>query len=511
MDGTIGGARKVFAEPLAREAGKRGQILVLAAATMVAVIALLVLTDPRGSISIVLAAGVGLAGLVAAFFYANRHRDTVIIALLLTEMLSANVFMPAGVSTATRYSLNFIFCAPLVPVFWRSGLIWQGTFRLLLLYFAWCLVTVTYSLVPTYSLGRLLSSLLLVSAVSALALEVSDQEDLARLLRNFLIGCSVLVAVLAASYVLLPHDISFALPDALDVNGNPIPGAISESSGGVARFVGIFTQPNEVGSLVLVTIGVGVAYWKFASRRTKLILAPVMTVALVLGVLSDSRSSMGAMVIGLGLFLLWKYRWRGVVVGAGALTVAAFVAVLMLGNARVYVDRGDVSTLTGRTEVWKYAIDQIEESPILGYGYQVEGAIYDLRHFPLWYGPWDEGPRSSIHENYLGHMVGVGIPATLLWLFVILRPWVGLFRRDEDPWSIKPLALLVVIPCLILNLAESGAGDCSYCDGLIFMLCWAVAERARLQAVEKVKLDQEAAFSQMSPAAAAIASAAVAR
>jgi O-antigen ligase len=331
---------------------------------------------------------------------------------------------------------------------------------------------------------------------------------MARLLRNFFIGCSILVVLLAASYVLLPHDISFASPDALDANGNPIPGAITESSGGIARFVGIFTQPNEVGSLVLVTIGVGVAYWLSASKRVKVLMAAVMSTALVLGVLSDSRSSMGAMVIGVSLFFLWKYRWRGILVGGGAF-LAALVMVMMLSNARTYIERGDVSTLTGRTEVWSYAVDQIEESPLLGYGYQVEGAIYDLRHFPIWYGPWDEGPRSSLHENYLGHMIGVGIPATLLWLFVLLRPWIGVFKRDEDPWDLKPLALLIVIPCLIVNFAESSAGDGSYCDGLIFMLCWAIAERARILTLEKSKQEREAALSQMSPAAAAIASAAL--
>lgn len=508
MDGTMGAARKVFAEAVAPEKRRGGQVPVLAAGAIVVAVALVVLTNPRGSFSIALAGGVGLVCLVAAFVYTARHRDAVIIALLLTEMLSANVFMPTGVSTATRYFLNFIFCAPLVPVFWRSGLIWQGSFRLLLVYFAWCLITVTYSLVPIYSLGRLLSSLLLVSAVCALALEVSDREDMARLLRSFFIGCSILVVLLAASYILLPHDITFASPDALDANGNPIPGAITESSGGIARFVGIFTQPNEVGSLVLVTIGVGVAYWLSASKRVKVLMAAVMSTALVLGVLSDSRSSMGAMVIGVSLFFLWKYRWRGILAGGGAF-LAALVMVTMLSNARTYIERGDVSTLTGRTEVWSYAVDQIEESPLLGYGYQVEGAIYDLRHFPIWYGPWDEGPRSSLHENYLGHMIGVGIPATLLWLFVLLRPWVGVFKRDEDPWDLKPLALLIIIPCLIVNFAESSAGDGSYCDGLIFMLCWAIAERARMLTLEKSKEEREAALSQMSPAAAAIASAAL--
>jgi O-antigen ligase len=509
MDGTIGAARKVLAEAAAPERRRGGQMPVLAAGAIVAAVTLAALANPRGAVSIALAGGLGLISIVAAFVYTTRHRDTVIIAVLLTEMLSANVFMPVGLNTATRYVLNFIFCAPLVPIFWRSGLIWQGSFRLLFLYFVWCFITVTYSLVPVYSLGRLMSSLLLVSAVSVLALEVSDKRDVTRLLRNFLFGCGILVALLAASYFLLPHDISFASPDALDVNGNPIPGSVSESSGGIARFVGIFTQPNEVGSLVLVTVGVAVVYWMSASKRNKFLLAAVIVAAIVLGVLSDSRSSMGALVTGLIVFFLWRYRWRGILVAALAVAAAGFVMILMLSDARTYLSRGDVSTLTGRTEVWDYAVDQIKEAPFLGYGYQVEGQIYELRHFPIWYGPWDEGPRSSIHENYLGHMVGVGIPATLLWLFVMLRPWVALFKRDEDPWGLKPLALLVALPYFIVNFAESSAGDCAYCDGLVFMLCWAIAERARLQAIETAKRDQDIALTQMSPAAAAIASAAV--
>jgi O-antigen ligase len=509
MDRTIGAARKVFAEVAVPEQRRGGQLPVLAAGAIVAAVVLVALANPRGSVSIALAGAVGLACVVASFVYTVRHRDAVIIAVLLTEMLSANVFMPEGFNTATRYVLNFIFCAPLVPLLWRSGLIWQGSFRLLLFYFVWCLITVTYSLVPVYSLGRLLSSLLLVSAMGVLALEVSDKQDVTRLLRNFLIGCGILVALLAASYVLLPHDLTFASPYSLDVNGNPIPGAISESSGGIARFVGIFTQPNEVGSLVLVTVGVAIVYWMSASKRTKLLLAALISAALVLGVLSDSRSSMGALVAGIIVFFLWRYRWRGILVAALAVAAATLVMVLMLGEVRNYVARGDVSTLTGRTEVWDYAVDQIKEAPLLGYGYQVEGAIYDLRHFPIWYGPWDEGPRSSIHENYLGHMVGVGIPATLLWLFVMLRPWVSLFKRDEDPWGLKPLALMVALPYFIVNFAESSAGDCAYCDGLIFMLCWALAERARMQALETAKRDREITLAEMSPAAAAIASAAV--
>ena len=65
MDGTIG-ARKVFAEPVAPEQRRRGQVPALAVGAIVAVVAPVVLTNPRGSASIALAGGVGLVCLVAA-------------------------------------------------------------------------------------------------------------------------------------------------------------------------------------------------------------------------------------------------------------------------------------------------------------------------------------------------------------------------------------------------------------------------------------------------------------
>jgi len=34
-------------------------------------------------------------------------------------------------------------------------------------------------------------------------------------------------------------------------------------------------------------------------------------------------------------------------------------------------------------------------------------------------------------------MVGVGIPAMLLWLFITLRSLVFTLRSDRDPWKLK--------------------------------------------------------------------------
>jgi hypothetical protein len=106
MDRTIGAARKVFAVVAALEQ-RGGQLPVLAAGAIVAPDALAALANPRGSVSIALAGGMGLVCLVAAVVYTHRNRDSVISALLLTERLSAKVFMPVESSTAIHNALNF--------------------------------------------------------------------------------------------------------------------------------------------------------------------------------------------------------------------------------------------------------------------------------------------------------------------------------------------------------------------------------------------------------------------
>jgi O-antigen ligase len=145
----------------------------------------------------------------------------------------------------------------------------------------------------------------------------------------------------------------------------------------------------------------------------------------------------------------------------------------------------DVGTLTGRTDIWNFVIQQIKDRPILGYGYAVSGAIFQSSYFPIWWGPWDLGPHSSLHNGYLDHAVGVGIPATLFWLFIILEPWVFVFRRSGDSWNFKAIFFLIVIPILINNFSEALLGDFTDSVGLLFGLVWALGERYRMLALQR--------------------------
>jgi O-antigen ligase len=433
---------------------------------------------PFSSVSLALAGIAGAIFLAWSVSYTTRHHEWLLFALLMIEVLTAAAAIPANVNTAARYGLEALFCLPIIPAFLRSGLWRKGGFRLFLMYLGWALITVSYSLAPMFSLGRIFNTLTLFSALCLCAWEVRDRDDLNRLVRTGLLACALLVGLFGLSAVVLPSSQVWEN----DVIVNAAGRVIWSGAGGMLRFQGFLNQANQVGEVMLTTIALVLVYWSSASRREKLLLVPLVALACGFTALADSRTSAVGVLIGIAAYIVWKYRIRGLLACVGAAMLALTVLTIAGHGVSAYVSRGDVTTFTGRSEVWAYTVEQIKHSPVFGHGYEVEGAILD-RRFPLWYGPWDDGPHSSLHENYLARAVGVGIPAALLWLFIMLRPWLSLFReKGVDPLDLKRIGLMAVLPVFVLNFAESSAADCRSAVGILVMLMWALAEIHRLSA-----------------------------
>jgi len=250
-----------------------------------------------------------------------------------------------------------------------------------------------------------------------------------------------------------------------------------EEMTGLTRFRGIFGSPNSIGELALGTIAVSAVICSSTRGWKRVLLAAQIAVAVGACVLADSRSPFIGLGVGGLLYLVWRYRLRAVPI----ILVAGVVGYTLVAQLDPeYLTRGDVTSLTGRTDIWQFAIEKIKQRPLLGYGFEIEGQIMQARDFPIWWGPWEEGPRSSLHSNYLSKAVSIGIPALVFWVFFFMRPWLALLRRKADPWNLKPLFFLIVVPFLVLNFTESASGDCRYAVGMIATLCWALAERQRL-------------------------------
>jgi O-antigen ligase len=412
-----------------------------------------------------------VAGGIAIVWAARRVQGNgayLLCALLLIEELSGATFLPLTNDQyfMVRYPLLIAFCGAAVWTAFQNSEMLQGGFLDYLIYLGFGVISISYSLLPSYSTARILAAILMFMAIVRIARAVANREDIEKLLSWYLVGTGIVWLVILVSSVLMSHDVVW------DV----------EEMTGLVRLRGIYGSPNQIGEIALATIGAGMVVWSSISGWKRALLAAQMLAAVVLAGLADSRSPFVGLAIGGLLYLVWRYRLRAVPIIV-ALGVGGFILVAQLNPE--YLDRGDVASLTGRTDIWKFAIEKIKQRPLIGYGFEVEGEIMKAHDFPIWWGPWEDGPRSSLHSDYLSKAVSLGIPALVFWVFFFIRPWLALMRRKDDPWNLKPLFFLIVVPILLLDFTEGTAGDCRYAVGMIATLCWALAERQRLATMHR--------------------------
>jgi hypothetical protein len=478
----------------------------LAFASAATLLLLAALNNHAASV-LVLSAAVAAVLVICGVLYTAHHHEWLVFPLALIGLLVQLSFLGDQTPRAVFHYLALaLFCLPALPSVLRSGILRTGGFGLYVLYFGWAAITILYSLAPVYSLARLAEAVMVMIAIAACVLEIHEPADVTRLLFRFLLACAIVLVMLAATALVLPHDVAWQSPlesySPTEVANMAKAGIIV---GGLDRFRGLFNGPNDIGTFMLVAVGLAAACWRTAQRRGRMMLAAVIAATVALDVLADSRSAFVAVALGAGLFAIWRWRFKGFLLCAGVSIAMALV--MLRGGMFAYVGR-DVTTLTGRTDIWIYVIQKIRDQPILGYGYETAGAVFDSRYFPLWWGPWDMGPHSSLHNGYLGHAIGVGIPATALWLYIVLRPWIFALRQPDDPWSLKPIFFLIVVPILINNFSEQLLDD--FGGGvvaLLFGLVWAIAECYRVLRLRQREADRIAVLAALPKAVSALMSA----
>lgn len=418
-----------------------------------------------------------------AIYCTSRHVTWLLIVFVLIEAVAASSFAGTDLpqlGAFVRYPLGLLFVLPFISSVWKSGILRKGGFRDYAIYLIWALVSVSYSMLPEISLARAIAAILPFCALCAMAAEVRSAEDARKVMGVLLAGCGVVVA--ANFLAMFIPAITSWQPD---------------TESGMLRFTGFLTEPNEIGNLTLATLGAGVGYWPIASGRKKALAALAMLGALAQGVMADSRSPIIGIAIGGAVYLVWQYRVRGVIAIA-ALFAIFYTSAYAIPGMHGYLDRGDVASFTGRQVAWDFAVQSVKESPIVGYGYEVEGQILNNHYFPGWDDVWNLGYQSSLHDGFVSRAVSLGIPALLFWLFFTLRPVLACFLPDRDPWKLRSIAAMAVLPVLILNFTESVVDFRSFA-GLMMAVAWSMLECERLYAREQAATRAKVAEASRTP------------
>jgi putative inorganic carbon (HCO3(-)) transporter len=190
----------------------------------------------------------------------------------------------------------------------------------------------------------------------------------------------------------------------------------------------VFFDPDIFGRfLALVMILVAAVLLYDRDRREQL--AAIVALAILWGglVLTLSRSSLGALLVGLGTLaaLRWK-AWRALLVGASVVAIGA--AALAISPKTFGLNQGLNGASSGRADLVSGGISLFGSRPVWGYGSGSFVSEYRTHH------PRSSQTLSASHTIPITIAAEQGLIGELVYLALVLVAAVGLIRgAGSDP------------------------------------------------------------------------------
>lgn len=241
------------------------------------------------------------------------------------------------------------------------------------------------------------------------------------------------------------------------------------------RFSGVY-HPNTLATFCAVLALAAAALAPRSAHRW--LLHAAVAAALVLLVLTRSRTSLAAVLLALPLQRLAAARPSRAVLAVLAVAWASCLALLVGGEALLprladafLMDRteAEVGSFTGRTWLWAVLLDRVAERPVLGYGlggFWTPANVQDVYRAAGWV-------AAHAHSTYVEQLLQVGVVGLALYVAsVVLGVGRGLVRlhRTGDPAPAFITSLLVY--GLLLGALETVDPSPRF---LTFLFFWSVA------------------------------------
>jgi len=245
------------------------------------------------------------------------------------------------------------------------------------------------------------------------------------------------------------------------------------------RFEGVAGHPNSLGAFCMLSYSA--LMWKYekTSYKGRILIGLFSCSALFMHIISGSRSSFVASILGLIVwYLVLKNKAKLVIIFA---LLVAFGGSFFFYQAKIpSLERNEtapITNLTGRTDFWQASIQLITEKPILGYGYGVAGKVWsDPRYHKKDRELWIGSARTSLHNGYLNIIIGSGIILFFVFLTVLLIPLWRLIFTEVSTY--KSLALITILQILLLNTTETVIAGSGGFTTLVFWFFWVIAARS---------------------------------
>jgi O-antigen ligase len=223
---------------------------------------------------------------------------------------------------------------------------------------------------------------------------------------------------------------------------------------------GLWEEKNALGGNMTIGFVVLASAAMLQPRRRRL-WGAMAFVAFMLVLLSTSKTSLVSLMLGLSAIVFVGLVRRGPIVGVissfGAVVVVFTVLCFVFFAADVaFAFLGKDATLTGRTNIWQGVMYEIQQRPLLGYGY---GAVWDDKSGwgPVYWITKIAGFRAAhAHNSWLEQWLGLGILGLTAWALyfgqTLIMAIVAVYR-DKGAYLALPFILVYGLVSLTESIA----------------------------------------------------------
>lgn len=224
----------------------------------------------------------------------------------------------------------------------------------------------------------------------------------------------------------------------------------------VGAWKGLWFQKNALGAhMARATLLFAFLAITQPDTRKAWLFGLVLAVLLVL--LSTSKTSLLGMLIGFGVLFIGWFMRRGPVSSLSMLwsmiAVATALTIIALTNPDFLFGLiGRDATLTGRTDIWAALFEVIDERPLLGYGY---GSFWSPGSDPALYvkelTQWDV---PTAHNGWLETWLSVGLVGLVLFAVSFVLTLGRAFVTAFTHWN-GFFVLAFILQFFVFSLSES--------------------------------------------------------
>jgi O-antigen ligase len=298
-----------------------------------------------------------------------------------------------------------------------------------MLFAGWVLVTVVLSLDPSTSIRRFALTACVIAVASTLMLVPKSQAELMRWLS---IAALALLAICYLGLLLAPH---LSIHLATDAQEPALAG----------DWRGSFGHKNAAAPVMVMLLFIGI----YAARMGALLSGAVIIGFSGLFLLFSGGKSALALCIAVflltGLISVIKWSWLRAVVCLMpllALNLLSVGTVMSDGLENIAKMLPFDTTFTGRTDIWTFAFQALQQRLSIGYGFAAFWGSSSIRDLPEGK-EWAEFASHS-HNGYLDTALAMGLPGLLLLIAVLVIGPLKDFHAADRGGNNGPLATMLL-------------------------------------------------------------------